>query len=158
MRITDATGADFELLTAIWERAVRATHHFLSEEDIIRYRGLIRDTYLAQVELYLAVEDDAVIGFMGMTPPEGKPGTGEAVPAKVVMLFVDPEHHGRGAGRSLLRHAEEKYGSLEVDVNEDNSGARIFYEKCGFAVFGRSATDEQGDPFPLLHLRRLAAL
>lgn len=154
MHIMDAKDADFDPLVDIWERAVRATHDFLTEENILYYRQALRETYLAQVELCLAVEGEVVTGFMGLVPPEGKGVSGEPVPAKVTMLFVAPEYHGKGTGRALLRHAGEKYGALEVDVNEQNPGALRFYEKCGFVRHGRSETDGEGNPFPLLHLRR----
>jgi putative acetyltransferase len=43
-----------------------------------------------------------------------------------------------------------------VDVNEQNSAARRFYEACGFVVEGRSELDDQGRPYPLLHMRLAA--
>jgi putative acetyltransferase len=44
-------------------------------------------------------------------------------------------------------------GELTVDVNEQNTGAVAFYEACGFVVEGRSALDESGRAYPLLHMR-----
>ena len=41
-----------------------------------------------------------------------------------------------------------------VDVNEQNHGAVGFYRHIGFEVTGRSDLDDQGRPYPLLHLRR----
>jgi putative acetyltransferase len=41
-----------------------------------------------------------------------------------------------------------------VDVNEQNDGAIGFYGHLGFEVTGRSEFDDQGRPYPLLHLRR----
>jgi putative acetyltransferase len=43
---------------------------------------------------------------------------------------------------------------LTVDVNEQNGAALGFYEALGFEVVDRSPVDEDGRPFPLLHLRR----
>jgi hypothetical protein len=40
-----------------------------------------------------------------------------------------------------------------VDVNEQNPQAMGFYLRMGFAVAGRSETDDVGRPFPILHLR-----
>ncbi|HKB39870.1 MAG TPA: hypothetical protein VKD72_25770, partial [Gemmataceae bacterium] len=45
---------------------------------------------------------------------------------------------------------------LTVDVNEQNAAARGFYEACGFVVEGRSELDDQGRPYPLLHMRLAA--
>ena len=147
MKITKATPGTFERLTEIWESAVRATHHFLPEEKIVFYRSQI-PKYLGGVsELLMAVTvNGEILGFIGTTPPAEKKY------AQVEMLFVDAVIHGQGVGKALLRHVADRYGPLEVDVNEQNPGALAFYEKCGFHVAGRSDTDMLGDPFPILHL------
>ena len=135
-----------EALVDIWLRAVRATHDFLTEEDIQGLLALVRDPALLEaVELWV-VEDGsgAPAGWMGLSG------------AKVEALFVAPEHHRRGLGRALLAHAAAQHPELTVDVNEQNPGARRFYEALGFEVEGRSELDDHGLPFPLLHLRRPA--
>jgi putative acetyltransferase len=43
---------------------------------------------------------------------------------------------------------------LTVDVNEQNEPARRFYEALGFVAAGRSPLDDNGLPYPILHLRR----
>lgn len=53
----------------------------------------------------------------------------------------------------LLDFAIRELGITHVDVNEQNTQARSFYEHKGFEVIGRSETDEQGEPFPILHMR-----
>lgn len=72
---------------------------------------------------------------------------------KIEMLFVHPEAHKNGVGRSLVEFAKSCYPALLVDVNEQNPGAVAFYERCGFVVRGRSVLDGQGNPYPLLHMR-----
>ena len=152
MSITPAVQEDFDRLAAVWEAAVRATHHFLTEDDIAFYRPLVRDQYLSQVELFLARDGNGLaVAFAGVVPSAA---TGQNTAAKLAMLFVDPACHGKGMGRALVRHAAARYGDLDVDVNEQNPGAVSFYEKCGFTRTGRSGFDDQGRPFPLLHLRR----
>ena len=47
-------------------------------------------------------------------------------------------------------------GELTVEVNEQNPAACGFYEALGFVVIGRSPVDDDGRPFPLLHMRRPA--
>ena len=49
IRLCDTT--DFRELTLLWERSVRATHSFLSEEDIAAIRANL-PTYFANVVLY----------------------------------------------------------------------------------------------------------
>jgi putative acetyltransferase len=42
-KIEKASVDDFDEITTVWEASVRATHHFLSEGDILFFRPLIRD-------------------------------------------------------------------------------------------------------------------
>lgn len=143
MNIRRANGTDFSVLLDVWLRSIQATHTFVSEEDI---RSMI-----PQVKAYLecgrsefwviCAGDGTIMGFMGMS---GR---------KMESLFLAPEFHRRGAGRRLVGHARSLYGDLLVDVNEQNSSSRLFYEACGFEVVGRSDVDEQGRAYPLIHMR-----
>ncbi|UQZ88408.1 GNAT family N-acetyltransferase [Deltaproteobacteria bacterium Smac51] len=149
MKICKAESYDYAAMLEIWERAVRATHSFLTETDIEELRPQVKEAFQAVGELYaLHLDDGQAAGFMGLTPPDGDRR------AKLEMLFVDPAYHGRGLGYELTCHALEKYPDLDVDVNEQNPKAAAFYEKCGFVVIGRSEIDGEGRPFPLLHLRK----
>lgn len=151
--IQDPTPPDLDRLADLWEAAVRATHHFLSEDDIRALRPEVRNAYLPGVpELYVArATGGAPLGFSGLTPPDTADGW-----ASLDMLFIDPAHHGRGVGMALVRHALARYARLDVDVNERNPGGLAFYQKCGFVERGRSELDGQGRPFPIIHLRRPA--
>jgi putative acetyltransferase len=144
MNIRESCPADRDALLDIWLRSVRATHHFLSEDDIQSLLPLVRDVALAELEVWVLCSDagDAV-GFLGLSG------------AKVEAMFLAPEFLRRGGGRMLLRHARQLKGALTVDVNEQNPDAVRFYEACGFAVVGRSEVDGSGRPFPLLHLREV---
>jgi putative acetyltransferase len=120
---------------------VRATHHFLSEADVVFYRGVIRDNYLPTADLHVAVEaPDRPLGFLGLYE------------ADIEALFVDAACHGRGVGRALLDHARTLRPDLTVSVNEQNAQARGFYGAMGFRQVGRSETDPEGRPFPLIHM------
>lgn len=129
--ITAIEDGDFPRVVEVWEASVRATHHFLTEDD------------LRQLEILVSVRDDdgRVVGFMGV---EG---------VEVEALFIHPTWRGQGVGRRLLTYAIEALGASELDVNEPNDQAVGFYRRMGFAVAGRSAVDEMGLPFPVLHLR-----
>jgi putative acetyltransferase len=143
MDIRQARPTDRELLLDIWLRSVRATHTFVSEEDIRSMTPQVRD-YLAssEAEFWVLCDDSGAIwGFMGMSG------------SRMESLFLAPEFQRRGAGRRLVRHAQVLHGELTVDVNEQNVAARCFYEACGFVVEGRSELDDQGRPYPLLHMR-----
>lgn len=138
--IATVTPQEYPALLAVWESAVRATHTFLSEDDIAALRTRIPD-YFAMVTLRVWRDQQGLIqGFVGTS--------GETVE----MLFIDAESRGKGIGRALLRWATEQ-GATQVDVNEQNPQALAFYQHCGFNVIGRSALDGQGRPFPILHMR-----
>ncbi|MCE9673948.1 GNAT family N-acetyltransferase [Myxococcus stipitatus] len=138
--LTHISNADRQRLVEVWEGAVRATHHFLSEEDIQFFKPLVRDTYLDSVQLTcLRDSEGRISGFIGIADD------------KVEMLFVDPAQHGQGIGRALLEHAVAQ-GARAVDVNEQNPRAVGFYLRMGFVQQGRSEVDGSGKPFPILHL------
>jgi putative acetyltransferase len=146
MDIRRAIVTDRAVLLDVWLRSVRATHTFVSEEEIQSMIPQVRD-YLASSapELWVLCDDfGAIMGFMGMSG------------SKMESLFLAPELQRRGAGRRLVQHAQALHGELTVDVNEQNAAARAFYEACGFVVEGRSELDDQGRPYPLLHMRLAA--
>ena len=132
-----------ELLVDIWLRSVRATHAFLTEDDIAQLLPPTR-AYLTsdEPELWVLVDAGTVVGFMGLDGP------------KLDALFLAPEVRRRGGGRQLVEWAAALKGQLTVDVNEQNPEAVRFYQACGFIQEGRSEVDDAGRPFPLLHLRR----
>ncbi len=134
----------YDELVDIWHRAVVRTHTFLTEADIRFYHQIVRDGALKEVEIWISVNEGRVpTGFIGL---EG---------SKIEALFIDPDHHGKGIGTRLIRHAESLKGEkLQVDVNEQNEGACAFYQRLGFVRIGRSELDPSGKPFPILHLGR----
>jgi putative acetyltransferase len=145
MHIRAARDAERDTLLDLWERSVRATHTFLGDADIELYRPLVRAALSGDVlEVWvLATEADEPMGFLGL---EGH---------RIEALFLAPEHRGVGGGRRLIAHAQAlRGGELALDVNEQNGGARGFYEALGFEVVGRSELDGTGRPYPLLHMRR----
>lgn len=125
----------------IWRKAVAATHEFLTAEDRLAIDHEVRE-FLPAAALWLALDDEQrVIGFMGLT--------GDHMDA----LFIDPEHRGAGVGRALVQHALAMHGALTTDVNEQNEQAVGFYQRLGFVPTGRSPTDGEGRPYPLVHMR-----
>jgi putative acetyltransferase len=138
-KIEPAQPADFPEITDVWEASVRATHHFLKEEDIQYFRPLILNEYLKAVELYCVRDGSAIIGFIGLTP-----GT-------IEMLFIHPHYRGKGIGKQLITLAMQR-GAKRVDVNEQNLQAIDFYQQMGFRVIRRSPVDSLGKPYPILHM------
>lgn len=147
MHVRLARAEDREQLLELWERSVRATHHFLTAGDIDTLRPFVANELASDAIGWwvLASDDDEPIGFLGFA--------NDAIEA----LFLDPDSRGKGGGRFLVAHAETLAASpLAVDVNEDNEEARRFYEALGFEVVGRSPVDAGGRPFPIIHMKRQA--
>ena len=125
----------------IWEKSVRATHLFLTENDIKNISQYVMPA-LKKVENLIILEyKNKIAGFIGI---ENK---------KIEMLFLDPVNAGLGFGRKLIEYAKKNYRVNEVAVNEQNENAYKFYEHMGFKVYKRSEYDEQGNSFPILYMR-----
>jgi putative acetyltransferase len=168
------TQSDYSALIAIWERAVRATHDFLPEEDIAELKPQILKHYFDAIDLRcIKSSSGEIIGFCGVHAKN------------IEMLFVSPErnapaafalrsHYLKGnnhyyiatpqsktAGRILrgalinvdwYKYAIAFQQATKVDVNEQKPKALGFYQRIGFKVVGRLELDGQGKPHPLLHL------
>ncbi len=140
--IRDAEPGELEVLVGIWRRAVEATHHFLGAAEVDALEPQTRRE-LARAALRVAAGPEGPVGFLAGTAGE------------VDALFVDPAAHGCGAGTALLDDAAAHHAVLTLDVNEQNPAARAWYARRGFVETGRSETDADGRPYPLLHLRRV---
>lgn len=140
--IFPAQPADLPRIVEVWEAAVRATHHFLTEADILFFRPIVQAGLPHIPELACVRDgDDQVVGFIGV------------VGDKVEMLFIHPAWRGRGLGRRLMSHAVQTLGATYVDVNEQNEEAVGFYRRMGFDIIDRSPLDGTGQPFPILHMQ-----
>lgn len=129
-------------LAQVWKASVKETHLFLSEGEINNIQKYIPQA-LADISNLIIVENDKglPIAFMGID--------GE----KLQMLFISPQERGRGLGKKLLQHGIKEYSINELGVNEQNPQAKLFYEHMGFQVYKRTATDEQGLPYPILYMK-----
>ena len=142
VRVRPGTATDVPRAVEIWRDAVDATHRFLTPADRLEIDRMVAEEFLPAAELWLV--DDAAgraVGFLVMD--------GEMIDA----LFVDPAVHGRGYGSALLAHALTLAPGALVDASEQAMNALPFYEARGFERIGRSETDPQGRPYPLIHLR-----
>lgn len=143
MIVRPAHPEEHGVLLGIWRRSVEATHHFLSWDDIDGYESTVSGYLPAMQDLRVAYEQDhGLLGFIAQDDGE------------IHMLFVDPEAQGHGIGTRLLEAVGQRFDVLRVDVNEGNGSGRHFYKAKGFEQVGRSEVDDEGRPFPLLHLRR----
>ena len=140
MTVRRGTAADVPRALEIWRDAVDATHGFLTPADRREIDAMVAG-WMPTVALWMIDEADRAVGFLVMD--------GDLIDA----LFVDPAVHGRGFGTALLDHALALAPHAMVDASEQASNALAFYEARGFVRTGRSETDPQGRPYPLVHLR-----
>lgn len=129
------------VLVGLWDKSVRASHHFLAEVDIRHLTPFVGEAIRGVETLLVMYQGNRPLAFMGV---ENR---------KIEMLFVAPVCFGNGFGKQLVRIAIEQYGVCYVDVNEQNPQAEGFYRHLGFRTFERTETDGQGNPFPILRMK-----
>lgn len=132
-----------ENLLEVWESSVKATHLFLSHDEINAIKQYVPQA-LKEIPTLVIAENEAgkPVGFMGIANQ------------MLEMLFVSNESRGQGIGKQLLQYGIEKCSIAELAVNEQNPLAKGFYEYMGFEVYKRTELDEQGNPYPLLYMKR----
>lgn len=131
-------------LSEVWKKSVKATHLFLSDEEIHNIEKYVSYA-LRKIPHLIIIEnnDDKPIAFMGISQ------------MKLEMLFITPEERGKGFGKHLIQYGIENYGINELCVNEQNPQAKDFYEHMGFQIYNRSDVDEQGNPYPIYYMRHV---
>ncbi|MFC6176122.1 GNAT family N-acetyltransferase [Companilactobacillus huachuanensis] len=129
-------------LTVIWENSVRATHSFLSENNIQDFKNSMPKFLMEVSHLIIALDkNNQPLGFMGINGPE------------IDMLFIDNKKRGQGIGKALINFGITNYHAKQITVNEQNPQAIGFYKHMGFVEYHRQITDDQGNPFPILKMR-----
>lgn len=132
-----------EQLLKVWESSVKATHLFLSDNEINDIKQYVLLALKDIPVLVVAENEDGVpVGFMGISGQ------------MLEMLFIANENRGQSMGKQLLQYGIKKYLVNKLAVNEQNPLAKGFYEHMGFTVYKRSELDEQGNPYPLLYMKR----
>ena len=143
MEVKERTPELIDKLLEVWESSVRATHLFLSDIEIDSIKEYVPQALGGIAHLIIAGEsEDCPAGFMGIAD------------RSLEMLFIAPEERGKGLGKRLIRYGIENYGVERLAVNEQNPQAKGFYEHMGFQVYKRTELDEQGNPYPLIYMRR----
>lgn len=130
-----------EQMILVWENSVRATHDFLSPSDIDYYKKIVSAIDFNTFQVFCLTEADKVLGFIGIADN------------KIEMLFLAPEHIGKGYGKTLMRFAIDELGANKVDVNEQNQNATNFYTKFGFRTYARTDKDDEGKDYPILKMK-----
>ena len=142
VEVFDRTEILIKQLLLVWEDSVKATHTFLSDEEIEKIKEYIPQALKGISHLIIAIdENENPVAFMGIEEN------------KLEMLFIKNNQRGKGLGKRLLNYGIEKYNVNELAVNEQNPQAKGFYEHMGFKVYQRNELDDQGNPYPVLYMR-----
>lgn len=104
-------------LLDVWEDSVKATHTFLSSEEIENIKKYVPQALKNVPCLIIAKnENDMPVAFMGIAGQ------------KLEMLFIKNNERSKGLGKQLLNYGIEKFNVKELVVNEQNPNAKGFYE------------------------------
>jgi len=146
VRVREATTDDAQAIAEInvrgWRTAYRgvvsdATLDAMSVEDLrTRFTGFMADPGRAATALVAMDDEGRVTGYTSFGTPREAPSGLEEV-GEVYALYVEPDAWGSGAGRALLRAAEEGlrdagFRRAFLWVLEENPRARRFYEAAGW--------------------------
>lgn len=131
IEVKDRTTTLINQLVEVWEDSVKATHLFLSDEEIKNIKKYVPQA-ISGVENLIIIENEShqPIAFMGT---EDK---------KLEMLFIKNNERGKGLGKKLLNYGIENYNVNELAVNEQNPNSKGSYEYMGFKTYKRTKLDE----------------
>jgi putative acetyltransferase len=132
MQVRQYKNSDLEAVLAAWESATRLAHPFMTDEFIAQERKNVADLYLPNTDTWVVDINDKLEGFIALMGNE------------VGAIFVQPEHHGKGAGLILMNKAQALHGDLEVEVFNENSIGREFYSKYGFKLIKEKVHEPTG--------------
>lgn len=141
IEIKERTEILISQLLDVWEDSVKATHLFLSNEEINNIKKYVPQALTGVSHLVIVENENVPIAFMGIED------------TKLEMLFVKNSERGKGLGKQLLNYGIKNYTVNKLTVNEQNPSAKGFYEYMGFKTYKRTELDEQGNPYPILYMR-----
>ena len=132
MKIRQYKDSDLEAVLSSWEKATRLAHPFMTEGFLAQERINTAEIYLPNTDTWVMEIDGEVVGFIALMGNE------------VGAIFVQPEFHGRGAGKALMDKAQELHDDLEVEVFKENSIGRKFYSQYGFELLAEKLHEATG--------------
>ncbi len=130
-----------EQMIAVWEKSVRATHHFVNSEEVDRLKELVKQIDFNSFSVYCLISENKVLGFLGVED------------CVIESLFLDPNYIGQKLGTKLINFAINELKADKVNVNEQNSDAIKFYSKFGFVTYERTEKDDYGNDYPILKMK-----
>ncbi len=99
IEVTDRNSLLIGQLLGVWESSVKATHLFLSENEIEDIKKYIPQA-LSEIPHLIIVENENQVpmGFMGI------------IEQHLEMLFISDKERGKGLGKKLLQYGHFRFG------------------------------------------------
>jgi GNAT superfamily N-acetyltransferase len=155
VEVRRAVPADSRAIAAIHVRAWQVAYRGLVPDDLVA--GLSaerREVFWREAAaggdgthpVFVAVGNDALLGFCATAVPSRDQDTGEDV-AEIAAIYVSPDVWGSGVGTGLMDAALSEVRargchSVTLWVLADNRLARDFYARFGFAPEGAETIHE----------------
>lgn len=114
--------SDVPAVMQIWFTSNCDAHHFIERSYWESNLPFVAQS-ITQAEVYVAVEKDSIIGFVGL----GENGYIEGI-------FVEKTMRSKGVGKQLLDFIKAKYDTLSLSVYCANTRAVSFYQREGFRI------------------------
>lgn len=130
-----------EQMISVWEKSVKATHHFVTSEEVYRLKELVKEIDFNSFSVYCLTSENKVLGFLGVENNV------------IESLFLDPDYTGQKFGTKLMRFALDNLKADKVNVNEQNLDAIKFYSKFGFVTYEKTEKDSYGNDYPILKMQ-----
>lgn len=114
--------------------------YVFSELTPARFQSLLQQ----KSETFIVSQNiEGIDGFIRISEGQSPPaGPGSAV--EIATLYVQPRHHGRGLGQTLLQAGLQCCADLAapapwLTTNSENTAAIGFYQRMGFEITGETA-------------------
>lgn len=129
--------SDFDQLCHVMDRArMQELKTANMEQVFVQLRDAPYLEYLLECKIYVAADEDKVVGFIGLKPHE------------LSFLYVGPTFQKHGVGNKLMAFAlDQLERPIKLDVFTANFAAKVLYEKYGFRVV-KTIVEKWSDEYP----------
>ncbi len=142
---------DIDVLIDLFRKAVRqgaVAHYSDVQREAWAPDDIDRDAWIAKCSrkpTWVAVSNAIVIGFADLEPD-----------GHIDMLYVHPDYHRQGVGRTLLLHIESVARRQLISrlYTEASIGARPVFDRAGFALIKEQIVLHNGQRFVNFYMQK----
>ena len=153
IEIRKATSDEADALTTLAHLAKRHWNYPAEWIDYWKAELTITPEFIRDHQVFVAVIDQAIAGCCALVISDAL--------AEIEHMWIDPNQMGKGIGRALFEHAQQRARELgfdELELSADPN-AEGFYERMGAKRIGKIPADMFGQPRVLPRMRiKLGAL